>query len=172
MVGLIFHFMALALLHWEVWLRSIGQKAETFNKTSQDKGVTEDVSGCEQAYMSWCLCIMWLLYSNTGGIVSSSSGTWNQHMGSDVFLYALTGEQRHLVVEMLSYLPVNLVIVAVVVSRVTPDGEFQDETFEGRKRTTAILLILVFSDLDMMNNTLNTLKLQRTLQILFWHWWG
>lgn len=172
-MGLIFHFMALTLLHWEVWLRSVGQRAETFNKASQDEGVTEDASGCEQAYMSWCLCIMWLLYSKTGGIVSSSSGTWNQNMGSDIFLYPLTGEQRHLVVETHSYLPVNLVIVAVVISRVAPDGELQNETFEERKRTTSgqtphfSFFLTLFLPLDMMNlKHIFNLKLQRTLQIL------
>lgn len=116
---------------------------------------------------------MWLLYSKTGGIVSSSSGTWKQHMGSDVFLYPLTGEQRHLVVEMHSYLPVNLVIEAVVISRVAPDGELQDETFEERKRTTSgqtphfSLFLTLFLLLDMMNlkHILN-LKPQRTFHIL------
>lgn len=95
------------------------------------------VSGSEHvwAYMSWCLWIMWLLYSSTGGMLSSSSGTWTQHTRVRLFSpSSLKGRERHLVVGTLSYLPVNLIIVAVVIGGVAPDGELQDEACEQKRK--------------------------------------
>lgn len=61
-------------------------KRRNWIRISEKEEKNEDVMKCGRAYMSWCLWIMWLLYSKTGGMASSSSGTWNGHMLSDNFL--------------------------------------------------------------------------------------
>lgn len=56
----------------------------------------------------------------------------NQHMHQmQSFLHK--EQEHHLVVEKQSYLPVNFIIKAVVISRVAPDWKPQNETFEERK---------------------------------------
>lgn len=53
--------------------------------------------------------------------------TWAQ-----TFSFPFKGQEHHLVVEKHSYLPVNFIIIAVVISRITPDRELKDKTFEER----------------------------------------
>lgn len=57
------------------WTR-ICEKKQRNRSNSSSPGESSSVHKWEWAYMSWCLWTMWLLYSSTGGMDSSSSGTW------------------------------------------------------------------------------------------------